>query len=55
MSNFPWLSLIVLSPLLAAVVLLFVPAASRGTVRVLSLAQTSRRHEKPCPVTPTAR
>ena len=40
MSNFPWLSLIVLSPLVAAVVLLFVPAASRGTVRVLTVAST---------------
>lgn len=41
MDGFPWLSLIVLAPLVAAVVLLFVPAASKGVVRVVSLAATA--------------
>ncbi len=35
--DFPWLSLIVLAPLLAAGLLLFVPGESRGTVRTLSV------------------
>ena len=38
--DFPWLSLIVLSPLLAAGALLFVPSESRGTVRMLSVLST---------------
>ena len=38
--DFPWLSLIVLSPLLAAMALLFVPSESKGTVRVLSVLST---------------
>jgi len=38
--DFPWLSLIVLSPLIAAVALLFVPGESRGAVRTLSVLST---------------
>ncbi|MBM4366249.1 MAG: NADH-quinone oxidoreductase subunit M [Deltaproteobacteria bacterium] len=34
----PWLSITVLAPLLAAAILLLVPASSRGTTRVLSAA-----------------
>ena len=40
MSSFPWLSLIVAAPLVAAVMMLFIPAASRGTVRVVAVAST---------------
>lgn len=36
----PWLSIIVLSPLLAAVVLLFIPAASRAVTRIVSLTSS---------------
>lgn len=38
--SFPWLSLIVLAPLAAAVLLLFIPGASRATVRVVTVAST---------------
>ena len=38
--SFPWLSLIVLSPLLAAVALLVIPGQSRGTVRVVTVLST---------------
>lgn len=40
MSAFPWLSLIVFAPLVAALVLLFVPPASRATTRVVAIAGT---------------
>lgn len=38
--DFPWLSLIVLAPLVAAGLLLVVPGDSRGTVRTLSVLST---------------
>lgn len=37
---FPWLSLIVMAPLVAAAFLLFIPAASKGTFRVVAAAST---------------
>ncbi|MCK6506633.1 NADH-quinone oxidoreductase subunit M [Myxococcota bacterium] len=40
MSAFPWLSLVVFAPLVAALVLLFVPAGSRSTTRVVAIAST---------------
>lgn len=40
MIGFPWLSLVVLAPLVAGVLLLLIPAASRGTVRVVSVVST---------------
>ena len=40
MGQLPWLSIIVLSPMVAAVLLLLVPGASRGTVRVLAVLST---------------
>ena len=36
----PWLSIIVLSPLVAAGLLLFIPGSSRGTVRLVAVAST---------------
>lgn len=40
MTSFPWLSTIVLSPLVAAVVLLLVPSQSKGVTRVVAVAST---------------
>lgn len=40
MNGFPWLSLVVLAPMVAGILLLLIPAASRGTVRVVSVAAT---------------
>jgi NADH-quinone oxidoreductase subunit M len=39
-SEFPWLAMIVFSPLLAAMVLLFLPAATGAVVRVVAVAST---------------
>ena len=39
-SAFPWLSMVVFSPLLAAFILLFVPTRSRATVRVMAVLST---------------
>lgn len=40
MSSFPWLSMVVFAPLIAAAMLLFVPARSRATTRVIAVAST---------------
>ncbi len=40
MTTFPWLSFVVLVPMLAGILLLMVPAQSRGTVRVISVFST---------------
>lgn len=40
MEGFPWLSLIVLSPLVAAGLLLLVPAASKGVTRIVAVTST---------------
>jgi len=36
----PWLSIIVFSPLAAAIILLFIPGASRGAVRMVAVSST---------------
>ncbi len=38
--SFPWLSLIVMAPLIAAAFLLFIPSSSKGTFRVVAAAST---------------
>lgn len=40
MDAFPWLSLIVMAPLVAAVILLFVPAASKEVTRIVASGST---------------
>ncbi len=40
MNALPWLSIIVLSPMVAAAVLLFIPTTSRGTVRAVAVTST---------------
>ena len=40
MSTLPWLSIIVFAPMIAALIMLVIPAQSRATVRILAVLST---------------